>query len=105
MLHSISYSAEQRIQSVMSEGALSIKALSLPKGESMKKHHTPNVLYLQCLEGKPDITVYGASPEESDEVTTLLPNMLLRIEPNRPHAVDAGEEHALLLLHLLKPGE
>lgn len=100
-LQTITFSNDKRIQSVITEGCLSVKALSLPAGESMKKHQTPHVLLLQCLEGKPSITVFGAAPDEQDVTTILTPGMLLRIEAKRPHEVNADEQNALLLLHLV----
>lgn len=96
-IHSVSFSKEKRIQSLVQEGPLMIKALSLSAGESLTKHNTPNVLYLQCVEGTPTITLH--SPEET---IVLEPQQILRIEAKREHAVDAGEEDALLLLHLVK---
>lgn len=98
----ISFSSEKKVQSIASEGCLMVKALSLPAGEVLEKHHTPHVLYLQALQGKPIITIYGTEPVEKDEIITLEPGMFLRIEAAHPHAVDAGDEDSLLLLHLVK---
>lgn len=100
-LQSLSFSKDKRIQSIVSEGCLTIKALSLSAGESLKKHKTANILYLQCLQGNPNITIFGTSQTEQDETITLSPGTLLRIEANQLHEVEAGEENTLLLLHLV----
>ena len=96
-VYSVSFSKEKRIQSVVQEGPLMIKALSLSVGESLTRHNTPNVLYLQCLKGMPTITLHN--PEETIKLES---QQILRIDAKREHAVDAGEEDALLLLHLVK---
>lgn len=95
--YSVSFSKEKRIQSLVEEGPYMVKALSLAAGELLPKHETPHHLYLQCLEGAPTITLFD--PEEK---LVLKPHSLLRIEAKRQHAVEAGEQQSLLLLHLVK---
>lgn len=97
-MYTISFSKEKRVQPVMKEGALQMLALSLSKGEALTKHATPNILYLQCVQGSAKIELY-----DPDKTLMLKPQQMIRIDPKHEHAVYADDSDVLLQLHLIKP--
>lgn len=92
------FSASERIQLLDSEATHQIIALSLQKGDALKKHTVSDLVYLICLQGNPSIQLFEGTQDAPQNTIKLQPNEMLRAERNQPHTVIAEGNNILLLL-------
>ena len=89
--------SEATSTAILKASQLEIIRVVLPAGKTMREHHTPGEITVQCLEGVVEF--------ETDHTTqTMQAGDLIHLAPRARHALKALENASLLLTICLLPG-
>lgn len=89
--------SEATSTAILKASQLEIIRVVLPAGKTMREHHTPGEITVQCLEGVVEF--------ETDATTqTMQAGDLIHLAPRARHALKALENASLLLTICLLPG-
>lgn len=89
--------SEATSTAILKASQLEIIRVVLPAGKTMREHHTPGEITVQCLEGVVEF-------ETDDTTQTMQAGDLIHLAPRARHALKALENASLLLTICLLPG-
>lgn len=89
--------AQATTSAILKAGQLEVMRVVLRAGKSMREHHTPGEITVQCLEGTVEFKVGG-------ETHLLRAGDLVHLPPRALHTLTAVEDASLLVTICLAPG-